>query len=78
VPEKNVDVDEDKLNETEHEVKVVGEFFKSLLFREMMRGLSPHRRPQKDRMRDKMVSYINLFRPGPPPSESSKKFAKRK
>jgi hypothetical protein len=37
VPEKNVDFDEDKSNETEQEVKVVGEFSKSLSFREMMR-----------------------------------------
>jgi hypothetical protein len=28
------------------------------------------------RMRDKTVSYIDLLRPGPPPLESSKKFAK--
>jgi hypothetical protein len=29
-------------------------------------------------MRDKTISYIDLLRPGPPPLESSKKFAKQK
>jgi hypothetical protein len=57
---------------------VEGESSKSLSFREMMRELSPHRRPLKDQMRDKTVSYMDLLRPGPPPSESSKKYAKRK
>ena len=78
VPEKDADLDEDKSNETEQEVKVEGESSKSLSFRERMRGLSPHHRPLKDRMRDKTVSYMDLLRPGPPPSESSKKYAKRK
>jgi hypothetical protein len=78
VPENDVDLDEDKSNETEQEVKVEGESSKSLSFRERMRGLSPHRRPLKDRMRDKTISYMDLLRPGPPPSESFKKYAKRK
>src|SRR6202022_2803281 len=77
VPEKDADLDEDKLNETEQEVKVEGESLKSLSFRERMRGMSPHHRPLKDRMRDKTVSYMDLLRPGPPPSETSKKYAKR-
>ena len=78
MPEKDVDLDEDKPNETEQDVKVVGEFSKSLSFREMMRKLSPHHRPLNDRMRNKAVSYIDLLRPGPPPSDSSKTYAKRK
>ena len=86
MPEKDVDLDEDKSIETEEEVKVVGESLKSLSFCEMMRGLSPHRRPLKDRLRDKTVSYVDLLRSGPPPSrrdddmksESSRRFAKRK
>ena len=60
VPEKDVDLNEDKSIETE-EVKVVGESSKSLLFRERMKGLLPHRHPLKDRMRDKIVSYVDLF-----------------
>ena len=78
VPEKDVHLDEDKSNETEQEMKVVGESSKSLSFRERMRGLSPHRCPLEDRMRDKIISYINLLRLGPPLSESSRKYAKRK
>ena len=78
VLEKDVDLNKDKSKKTEQEVKIVCESSKSLLFREMMRGLSPHRCPLKDRMRDKTISYIDLFRPGLPPSESSKMYAKRK
>jgi hypothetical protein len=32
----------------------------------------------KDRKKDKTISYMDLLRPGPCPSESSKKYAKRK
>jgi hypothetical protein len=72
-------LDEDKSNETEEEeVKVVRESSKSLSFRERMRALPPHHLPLKDRKRDKIVFYIDLLRPGPPPSDSSKKYAKRK
>ena len=78
VLEKDVDLGEDKPKETEEEVKVVSESLGYLSIREMMRGLSPHRRPLKDRMRDKIVSYIDLLRSGPPPSESSKTYAKWK
>ena len=52
VPEKDADLDEDKLNETDQEVKVEGKSSKSLSFRESMRGLLPHYRPMKDQMRD--------------------------
>ena len=78
VPEKDDDLDEDKPNETEQEVKVVGESSKSLSFCKRMRGLLPHHRLLKDRLRDKTISYINLFQPGPPPSGSSKTYAKWK
>ena len=85
VSEKDADLNENKSIETE-EVKVVGESSKSLSYRERMKGLSPHRRPLKDRMRDKTISYVDLLRPGVPPSrrddemksESSRRFAKRK
>jgi hypothetical protein len=86
VLENDSDMNEDKSIKTEEEVKVVGESLKSLSFHERMRGLSLHRRPLKDRMRDKTITYIDLFRPGPPPSrkddemksESSRRFGKRK
>ena len=78
VPDKDADLDEEKPKETEQEVKVVGESLKSRSFRERMRGLSPHHLPLKDQMRNKTVSYMDLLQPGPPPSKSSKTYAKRK
>jgi hypothetical protein len=79
VPEKDADVDEDKSNKTEEEeVKVEGESSKSISFRERMRALPSHHLSLKDQKRDKIVSYMDLFRPGPPPSDSSKKYAKWK
>jgi hypothetical protein len=77
-PEKDADLDKDKSNKTEKEVKVEGESSKSLSFCEWMRGMTPHHLPLKDRKRDKTISYMDLLRPGPPPSDSSKKYAKRK
>ena len=76
VSEKNTDLGEEKPKETKQEVKMVGESSKSRSFCERMRGLSPHHLPLKDQMRDKTVSYMDLLRPGPPPSESSKTYAK--
>ena len=61
VPENDPDLDEDKSKETQQEVKVEGKSSKSLSFRKRMRGLSPHRRPLKDRMRDKTILYIDLL-----------------
>ena len=82
VPKRDVNVNEDKTTEMKEKVKVVGESSRSLSFRERMRGLSPHRRPLKDRMRDKTVSYVDLLRPDPPPSrrddEISRRLVKRK
>ena len=60
VPEKDADLNEDKSIVTE-EVKVVGKSSKSLSFCERMKGLSPHCRPLKDRMRDKTISYVDLL-----------------
>jgi hypothetical protein len=78
VSQKDADLDEDKSNETEEEVKVERESSKSISFRKRMKALPPHHLPLKDRKRDKTVSYMDLLRPGPPPSDSSKKYAKRK
>jgi hypothetical protein len=78
VHEKDADLDEDKSNETEEEVKVEGKSSKSISFHEQMKALPPHHLPLKDRKRDKTVSYMNLLRSGPPPSDSSNKYAKRK
>jgi hypothetical protein len=78
VPEKDANLDEDKSNETEEEVKVEGESSKSISFREWMRGMTPHHLPLKDRKKGNTISYMDLLRPGPPPSELSMKYAKRK
>ena len=80
------DLNEDKSIDTEQEVKVVGESSRSLSFCDKMRGLSPHCRSLKDQMRDKTVLYVDLLRPGSPPSrrddemksESSRRLAIRK
>ena len=45
----------------------VGESSRSLPFCERMRGLWPHRLPLNDRLKDKTVPYMDLFRPGPLP-----------
>ena len=84
VPENDADLDEDKSIGTEEEMNVVGESLKSLSFWERLRGLSPHCCPLNNQMRDKSVSYVDLLRPGRPPSknddemksESSMMFAK--
>jgi hypothetical protein len=78
VSEPDIDLNEKKSNNTAQEVKVEGESSKSLSFRERMRGMTPHHLPLKDRKRDKTVSYMDLLQPYPPPSESFKKYAKRK
>ena len=49
------------------EVKVAGESSRTLLFRKKMRGLSPHRLPLKERMKDQTISYVDLLRPDPLP-----------
>ena len=61
-------LNEQKSINTKKEVNVIGKSSKSLLFYKKMKGLSWHRHSLKDRMRDKTVSYVDLLRPGPPPS----------
>jgi hypothetical protein len=77
-----VELNEEKSNEREKEVKVVCESSRSLSFWKKMKGLSPYYHLVKDRMMDKTVSYVDLLRPGPPPSrrdnETSRRLATRK
>ena len=47
---------------------MVGKYLRSLSFCKRMKGLLPHCRSLKERMRDKTVSYVDLLRPGPPSS----------
>jgi hypothetical protein len=56
-----VDLIEDKLIDTEQGVKVVGKYLKSLSFHERMKGFLPHRRPLKERMKDKTILYVELL-----------------
>ena len=79
---ENISVNEEKTINRDDDINELGESLKSLSFRERMRGLSPHHLPLKDLLRDKMVPYIDLFRPGPPPSrrdnDTSRIMIKRK
>lgn len=54
-------LNEDKEIDIEHEVKMVGECSRSLSIFNRMRGLSSHRRPLKNQLRDKTVSYVDLL-----------------
>ena len=74
-------VNDDKTTTNEVDEKGVEKSSRSLSFRERMRGLPPHCLSLKDRRKDKTVPYIDLFRPGPPPSrrddDISRRMAKR-
>jgi hypothetical protein len=59
----DVDVEDNSINVKE--VKVVGESSKTLHIRKNMKGLSPHRLPLKERIKDRTISYVNLLRPNP-------------
>ena len=61
----NVDVEETSIDI--EIVKVAGESSKTLPIRKKMRGLSPHRLPLKERMKDRTISYVDLLRPNPLP-----------
>ena len=58
---EDANLNEEKVKDMEKEVKVVSKSSRFLLFRERMRGLSPHYRSLKDRMRNKTVSYVDLL-----------------
>ena len=45
------------------EVKVAEESSRTLHVLKKRRGLSPHRLPLKERMKDRTISYVNLLRP---------------
>src|SRR6202022_4131971 len=59
------DVDDNSIDI--EDVKVVGESSRNLPFRKKRRGLSPHRLPLKERMKDRTISYVDLLRPNPLP-----------
>ena len=81
-----VDLNEETSINIEEDVKLVGESSMSLLFLEMMKILLSHRRPLRDWIKDKMISYVDLLRPHSPlirgdnemKSETSRRLAKWK
>ena len=86
IPWKINDVDSDDNSEDVEEVNIAVESSKTLSFHERMRRLSPHRPPLKERMKDRTISYVDLFRPNPLPRrtddewklQSSRRLAQRK
>ena len=65
--EKPGDVDVEETSIDIEDVKVAGESSRTLPFRKKRRGLSPHRLPLKERMKDRTISYVDLLRPNPLP-----------
>ena len=65
-----VDLNSDKSIDIEKEVNVVAQSLKSSSFCDTMRTLSPYQRSLKEQIKDQMVCYIDLLRPGPPPSRT--------
>ena len=56
------ELNEEKSKDRQKEVKVVSESLRFLSFREIIKGLSPHRCYLKDQMKDKTVSYVDLLK----------------
>jgi hypothetical protein len=63
----DVDVDVEETSIDIEIVKVAGESSKIMSIRKKRRGLSPHRLPLKERMKDRTISYFDLLRPNPLP-----------
>ena len=70
-------INDDKTTTREVDEKSVGKSSRSLSFREKMRRLPPHSLLLKDRLKDKTVPYMDLFRPGPPPSRRDEDTSRR-
>ena len=47
----------------EEEIKDVVDPSRALSFRKKLKRLSPHRLPLKERMKDRTISYVDLFHP---------------
>ena len=52
---------EKESNDKEQEVKAMVEPLRTLFFCERMKRLSPHCLPQKKRMKDCIISYVDLL-----------------
>ena len=62
-----MDVDVEETSIDIEIVKVAGESSKTMSIRKKRRGLSPHRLPLKERMKDRTISYFDLLQPNPLP-----------
>ena len=56
----DVNVDDNSIDI--EEVKVAGEYSRTVSFRKKMRGLSPHRLPLKKRIKYRPISNVDLLR----------------
>ena len=72
-----VDLSDDKSIDAEKEVKVIGKSSRSLSFHERMKDLSPYHRSLNDWMKDEMVCYVDLLRPGLHPSREDNEMKPR-
>ena len=60
--------DEKESNNVEQGAEPMAELTKVLSFRERMKRLSPHWLSLKERMKDRIISYVDLFCPDPLPT----------
>ena len=56
---------EEESKDVEQGTEPMAKLTKALSFSEMMKRLSPHRLPLKERMKDRTINYIELLRPDP-------------
>ena len=68
---------EEESNDKEHKVKDVVDPLKTLSFRERMKKLSPHCLPLKERVKDQLISNVDLLRLDPYPARSDKDLVPR-
>ena len=60
--------DEEESKDVEQGTEPMAELTKALSFSERMKRLSPHRLPLKEWMKDRTISYVDLFHPDPLPA----------
>ena len=60
--------DDDESNDVEQGTEPMVELTEVLSFRERMKRLSSHPLPLKERMKDRIISYVDLLCPDPLPA----------
>ena len=73
IPWKTNDVDAEENSIDMEEVKIAVESSRILSFHKKIKRLSPHCLLLKERMKDQMISYVDLLRPDPLPSRMDNK-----